>query len=67
MAKQKKSGIHIKASHEGRLHRATKTKQGDKIPLAKEEAAAHSKNPKVRKEAQFALNARKFNHSRKGK
>jgi hypothetical protein len=43
----------------GSLHSATGTPQGQKIPLQKVEAAAHSDNPKMRKKGQFALNVRK--------
>jgi hypothetical protein len=54
--------INIKKSHEGRLHRALHVPPGKKIPVAKLEKAAHSKSPALRKEAQFALNARHFKH-----
>lgn len=56
----KKDPIRIKPSHEGKLRRATHTPAGKNIPLGKLEADAHSKSPALRKEAQFALNARKF-------
>ena len=56
----KKSGIHIKPSHVGRLHEALHVAHGQRIPLGKLEKAAHSTNPALRKEAQFALNARKW-------
>lgn len=52
--------IDIKPSHEGRLHKALGVPEGQKIPVSKLDAAAHSKSPALRKEAQFALNARKF-------
>lgn len=65
MAKQKP--IKIKPQNRGKLHAATGTPPGKKIPLAKEEKDAHSKNPKLRKEADFALAARKWSHSKKGK
>ena len=54
--------IKIKKSHEGNLHRALGIPAGQKIPLSKEEKAAHSSNPTLRREAQFAINARKFKH-----
>ena len=54
--------IKIKKSHEGKLHKALGIPRGQKIPLSKEEKAAHSKSPTLRREAQFALNARKFKH-----
>lgn len=54
--------IKIKPSHKGNLHKALGVPAGQKIPLSKEEKAAHSKNPTLRREAQFAINARKFKH-----
>lgn len=54
--------IKIKPSHKGNLHKALGIPAGQKIPLSKEEKAAHSKNPTLRREAQFAINARKFKH-----
>lgn len=56
----KKDPIRIKPSHEGKLHKALGVPAGQKIPVAKLETAAHSKSPALRKQAQFALNARKF-------
>lgn len=52
----------IKASHKGRLHRALHVAATQKIPVAKMVQAAHSKSPALRKEANFALNARHFKH-----
>lgn len=46
----------------GALHSALGVPQGEKIPAAREEAAANSPNPKLRKRAQFALNASKWEH-----
>jgi oligoendopeptidase F len=66
MAKAKrKSGINIKKSNQGKLRKATGTKKGKKIPLSTLKQKAKSKNPKTRKRAQFALNARNWN--KKGK
>lgn len=56
-----KSGINIKKSNQGKLRSSTKTKKGSKIPVATLQKLAKSKNPKTRKRAQFALNARKWN------
>jgi hypothetical protein len=53
--------IQIKKSHEGKLHRALGVKPGRKITVAALDKAAHSKSEALRKEAQFALNARKWN------
>lgn len=52
----KGGGVHIKPSHRGRLHRDLGVPEGEKIPMAKKEAAKHSKNPRIRKEANFAVN-----------
>ena len=61
MAKKKrKKGIHIKKSNRGKLRKSTGTKKGRKIPVSKLRRLAKSKNPKTRKRAQFALNARKW-------
>lgn len=54
--------INIKPSHEGLLHKSLGVKQGQKIPVAAEQKAANSSNPVLAKRAQFALNARKWNH-----
>jgi len=43
----------------GGLHRSTHTPPGEKIPAKKLAAAAKSKNPKVRKQAQMAKNMAK--------
>ena len=59
---KRSSGIHIKPSHEGLLHKDLGVKQGGKIPLGDLEAAKHSSNPAERKRATFAINARSWNH-----
>ena len=61
---RKKGGanIKIKASRQGSLRKATKTKKGNKIPVATLERMKKSKNPKMRRKATFALNARKWKH-----
>ncbi|MHB8914402.1 MAG: hypothetical protein ACYC4K_01165 [Thiobacillus sp.] len=48
----------IKPSHKGLLHKALGVAEGHKIPLTKIENALSSGSEKVRKEAQFAKNAR---------
>ena len=48
-----------KKGTEGSLHRALGVPQGEKISKSKLTAALHSKNPKVRKKAQFAKNVAK--------
>lgn len=54
--------IHIKKSHEGKLHRELHVPIGKKIPKAKLRAAKHSSDPHVRAQATFAINAAKWNH-----
>jgi len=55
-----KSGIRIKPANKGKLRKSAKTKKGKKIPVSKLRAMKRSKNPKTRKRATFALNARKW-------
>ena len=57
---RKKSGIRIKKSNRGKLRKSTGTKKGQKIPVSKLRKLKRSKNPKTRKRATFALNARKW-------
>lgn len=63
--KKKPTGNHkvieIKPSHKGKLHSKLGVKKGKKLTVAEEEKAKHSSNPAERKEATFALNARKWN------
>ncbi len=54
--------INIKPSHEGRLHRAAGVKKGRKIPLEEEEHLKEHGTSAERKEANFAINARKWHH-----
>lgn len=58
-----KSGIYIKPSHKGELHRDLHVPQGKPIPAKKLAAAKKSSDPAVRKRANFAANAKKFNHT----
>lgn len=60
MARKRKSGIRIKKSHQGRLRKSAGTKKGKKIPVSKLRKMKNSSNPKTRKRATFALNARKW-------
>jgi oligoendopeptidase F len=57
---RRKSGIKIKKSNQGKLRKSTKTKKGNKIPIATLKKLKNSKNPTTRKRANFALNARKW-------
>lgn len=54
---QKPLNLNIK---EGGLHESLGIPKDEKVPLAKEKAALKSKSPKVRKEAQLAINMRKW-------
>lgn len=56
------SPIKIKPSHEGKLHDALGVAADKKIPVAKLEAAKNSPNPERRQQANFAMNARSWNH-----
>lgn len=59
-----KSGIHIKPENKGKLHRALGVPTGQPIPPSKLATALASNDPKKRKEAQFAANAKKWNHGK---
>lgn len=62
-AKRKRGGgIHIKKSHEGLLHKNLGISKGQKIPAKKLSKALHSSNPKVKKRAVFAENAKHWHH-----
>ena len=54
--------INIKPSRKGLLHKKLGIPLGQQIPVSLLRRAAASKDPALRKEAQFALNARKFKH-----
>ncbi len=54
--------IKIKPSHKGLLHKKLGVKKGKKISSSTLQKAKRSKNPKLRKEATFAINAKKWNH-----
>lgn len=54
--------IHIKPSHKGLLHKDLGVPSGQPIPTSKLRSAVHSSNPKVRRRAIFAQNAKRFNH-----
>jgi hypothetical protein len=54
--------IQIKPSHKGKLHRALGVPQGQKIPPGKLAAALNSKSAALRKEANFAKNAKSWSH-----
>lgn len=56
------SSIRINPANKGKLHQMLGISPDQPIPVRDLENAAHSTNPLERKRAQFALNARKFNH-----
>jgi hypothetical protein len=57
---KKKKVIHLNPANKGKLHKALGEKPGKKLTVAEEEKAKHSSDPAERKEATFALNARKW-------
>jgi hypothetical protein len=59
------TSIHIKPSRKGLLHKKLGVPTGKPIPAAKLAAAKKSKSPSLRKEANFAINAKKFKHGGK--
>lgn len=63
MAKRKP--IRIKKANRGKLRKSAGVKKGQKIPASKLRKMKKSKNPKTRKRATFALNARKWGKKRR--
>lgn len=55
--------IHIKAKNKGKLHQKLGVSQSKPLPLSSLLHAKHSSSMAERKEANFAINARKWNHS----
>ena len=53
--------IEIKKSRRGLLHKKLGVAQGSKIPAGKLAEALNSKSADLRREAQFAENAKKWN------
>jgi hypothetical protein len=62
MAAKNPSGINIKKSTKGALHKTLGVPADKPIPVAKLKQAVKSPNAQTRQRAQFALNARRFNH-----
>lgn len=56
----KKKWIKEAIKHPGKLHRELGVKPGKKIPSAKLNKAAHSKNPTLKKEAVLAKTLKGF-------
>lgn len=61
MARRRRGKIRIKKSRQGSLHRALGINPKKKIPASRLRKAKHSSSPAIRKKANFALNARKWN------
>ena len=59
-SRKRRSGIRIKPGNKGKLRKSAKVKKGKKIPIKKLQQMKRSKNPKTRKRATFALNARRW-------
>ncbi len=55
----------IDIKHPGRLHKRLHVPAGEPIPAKKLEMALHSKSASLRKEAQFAENAKHFSHPKR--
>ena len=60
MARKRRKRIKIKPSRKGRLRKSAGVKKGQKIPVSKLRKMKKSRNPKTRRRATFALNARKW-------
>ena len=64
MAKRR-SPIRIKKANRGKLRKSAGVKKGKKIPVSKLQQMKRSRNPKTRKRATFALNARRWAKGRR--
>jgi hypothetical protein len=58
------SGIHIKKSKVGSLHKKLGVPKGKKISASKLKIKS-TDSPAIRKKKQFAINAKKWNHKKK--
>ena len=58
--RRRRRKIRIKPSNRGKLRKTAGAKKGQKIPASKLRKMKRSKNPKTRRRATFALNARKW-------
>lgn len=56
------SPIHLNPEHKGLLHKHLEIPEDEEIPVEKLKSAANSDDPKIRKMANFALNAKKWKH-----
>jgi len=57
---RRKSGIYIKKKNRGKLRAKAGVKKGNKIPASKLRQMKKSKSAATRRQATFALNARKW-------
>jgi hypothetical protein len=55
-------GIQINPAHKGRLHKDLGVPDNEPIPDDKLEEALNSPDPKIRRRAVFARNAKRFDH-----
>jgi hypothetical protein len=60
---EKLAGIRIRPSRKGLLHKKLGVPEDKKLSEHLLEQALHSRDPEERKEANFAINARKWKHS----
>lgn len=60
MAKSNGNWIAEATKHKGALHKNLGIAEGKKIPSSKLKKAEHSKNPKIRKEANLAKTLKSF-------
>lgn len=69
MAEKRKLSAIIKkkafnpGGEKGKLHREIGVPEGEKIPEKKLEAAAHSENPEIKRDAERAQTMKKWDHS----
>jgi hypothetical protein len=61
--RRRRKPIRIKKSNRGKLRKSAGVKRNQKIPVSKLRQMKRSKNPKTRRRATFALNARKWRKS----
>lgn len=61
---KKLNPIHIKTQNRGLLHRHLGYHEGAHIPIESLQRAKKSPSAKIRREANFALNAKNWHHSK---
>lgn len=65
MPRKRRKPIKIKKSNRGKLRKSAGVKKGQRIPVSKLRKMKRSKNPKTRRRATFALNARRWKKRRR--